>query len=73
MFCDALGEGCQFLIGGDYLRELMAAGATRDWRDVLEDAVGEGISARAMLEYFEPLRSYLASLNEGREATLPAL
>ena len=33
---------------GDFLRNILALGATRDWNAVLREATGEGLSARAM-------------------------
>jgi peptidyl-dipeptidase A len=40
---------------GAFLRRLMEPGASRDWRTVLREAIGEDLSASAMLRYFEPL------------------
>ncbi len=56
---------------GRFLEGVLRLGATRDWREVLRESLGEEISARAMLEYFAPLTEYLKKQNEGREATLP--
>ncbi len=58
---------------GQFLREILAKGATQDWRQVMRESVGEEISAKAMLAYFEPLMGYLQSENEGRTHTLPEL
>jgi peptidyl-dipeptidase A len=58
---------------GQFLDDLMRPGGSRDWRVVLKETTGEEISARAMLEYFEPLTAYLKKVNEGRKQTLPAL
>lgn len=55
---------------GDFLRELMRPGATVDWQTLLEEATGEGLSARAMVEYFQPLTEWLREQNRGREHTL---
>lgn len=52
---------------GEYLRALLSLGATRDWREVLRDFTGESLSARAMLEYYEPLMPILQDLNRGRD------
>lgn len=58
---------------GDFLRELMAPGATRPWREVLAETTGRPLDARAMEEYFAPLLEWLREENQGREHTLPAL
>lgn len=55
---------------GDFLRDLMRPGASRDWREVLREKTGEDLSARAMLKYFEPLKAYLQEANKGRKHTL---
>jgi peptidyl-dipeptidase A len=34
---------------------------------VLKEATGEDISTRAMMEYFNPLKSWLEEQNKGRE------
>lgn len=55
---------------GAFLRGILKLGATRDWRVVLQESIGSGISARAMLDYFEPLLEYLRKENAGRRHTL---
>ena len=55
---------------GDFLRDIMRPGASRDWREVLREKTGEDLSARAMLKYFEPLLPYLQEANKGRNHTL---
>ncbi|MDZ7362611.1 MAG: M2 family metallopeptidase [candidate division KSB1 bacterium] len=55
---------------GDFLRDIMRPGASRDWREVLREKTGEDLSARAMLKYFEPLLAYLQEANKGRTHTL---
>lgn len=52
---------------GDFLRGILEQGATRDWREVLRDATGEELSARAFLEYYAPLMAWLKQQNAGRE------
>ncbi len=54
---------------GRFLWEILSLGATRDWRDVIREKTGEEVSTRAMLEYFEPLMSYLKQQNEGRQVS----
>jgi len=51
---------------GAYLHALLAAGATRDWRELLREATGEELSSEAMLAYFAPLQAWLARENAGR-------
>ncbi len=51
---------------GDFLRGILAPGATRDWNAVLREATGEGLSARAMAAYFAPLAAWLERENKGR-------
>jgi peptidyl-dipeptidase A len=55
---------------GDFLRDIMRPGASRDWREVLREKNGEDLSARAMLKYFAPLMPYLQEVNKGRKHTL---
>lgn len=56
---------------GVFLNKLMAPGATVDWRENLQATMGEEISANAIVEYFEPLLTWLRKENEGRKYTLP--
>ncbi|MEO1086081.1 MAG: M2 family metallopeptidase, partial [Acidobacteriota bacterium] len=56
---------------GTFLNGILELGATQDWREVMQEHVGEELSAEAMLEYFEPLRAWLIEQNEGRQHTLP--
>jgi peptidyl-dipeptidase A len=51
---------------GEFIRKIMAQGATADWRKVLRDATGEDLSTRAMIEYYAPLQSWLEKENAGR-------
>ena len=55
---------------GQFLHKMMSPGATVDWQKLMEDNIGEGMSANAMLDYFEPLMAYLKEQNEGRTHTL---
>ena len=55
---------------GSFLRSILKLGATRDSRAVLRESIGEDISARALLDYFEPLLEYLRKENAGRRHTL---
>ncbi|MCP3963189.1 MAG: M2 family metallopeptidase [bacterium] len=56
---------------GAFLSGILEVGATRDWREVMSESLGEEISAAAMLAYFEPLTAYLEEQNAGRVHTLP--
>ncbi|MDQ2772632.1 MAG: M2 family metallopeptidase [Bacteroidota bacterium] len=55
---------------GDFLRDIMRPGSSRDWRAVLKEKTGEDLSARAMVAYFEPLMAYLKTQNKGRKYTM---
>lgn len=52
---------------GHFLRAIMRPGASKDWRVVLKETTGEDLSARAMLEYYQPLMEFLRKVNEGRK------
>jgi peptidyl-dipeptidase A len=58
---------------GDFLRTLMAPGASRPWRDVLRETTGQELNANAMMEYFAPLHAWLQEQNRGRTHTLPEI
>jgi hypothetical protein len=52
---------------GDFLWGILALGVTRDWNIVLREANGEGLSARALVDYFAPLSAWLARENQGHQ------
>ncbi len=54
---------------GDFLRSILAAGATRDWRELLREKTGRDLSTEPMLDYFAPLMDWLREQNRGRRAT----
>lgn len=56
---------------GDFLKGILKYGASKDWRQVLKESTGEEMNAKAMLEYFQPLVSWLKQQNTGRKYTLP--
>ncbi len=56
---------------GKFIQEIMKPGSSVDWRKLLKDKTGEDLSARAMLEYFQPLMEWLKKENEGRKYTMP--
>ncbi|MCB2205980.1 M2 family metallopeptidase [bacterium] len=55
---------------GNFLRSILTPGASVDWRKLMKDNLGEEISAKPMLRYFEPLMDYLKKANEGRKYTI---
>ncbi len=56
---------------GTFLYDIMKQGSNCDWNEVLKDNLGSGMSAKPMLDYFEPLMVYLKEQNTGRTHTLP--
>lgn len=56
---------------GTFLKGVLETGANNDWRKLLRESVGSEMSAKPMLEYFNPLMKYLKEQNEGRSYTLP--
>lgn len=58
---------------GEFLKSIMRPGGTKDWRTVLKEKTGEDLSAKAMLDYYQPVMDYLKAVNKGRKATLPPL
>ncbi|SMB99289.1 Peptidyl-dipeptidase A [Hymenobacter roseosalivarius DSM 11622] len=55
---------------GTFLADIMRPGASKDWRTVLKEKTGEDLSARAMVDYFQPLMAYLKAQNKGRKYTM---
>jgi peptidyl-dipeptidase A len=55
---------------GQFLQAIMRPGSSRDWRTVLKEKTGEDLSARAMVDYFQPLMVYLQAQNKGRKYTM---
>ncbi|MDU0370329.1 M2 family metallopeptidase [Hymenobacter endophyticus] len=55
---------------GTFLADIMRPGSSKDWRAVLREKTGEDLSARAMVEYFQPLMTYLKQQNKGRKYTM---
>lgn len=58
---------------GEFLKTLMAPGASRPWRDVLKETTGQELNAQAMVSYFAPLHTWLREQNRGRTYTLPEI
>lgn len=52
---------------GEKLQALLAAGASKPWQDVLEEAIGtREMDASAILDYFAPLKAWLDEQNKGQ-------
>jgi peptidyl-dipeptidase A len=58
---------------GDFMMKIMRPGASKDWRQVLKESTGDELSAKAMMEYFQPLMSWLHEQNNGRKYSLPEI
>ncbi len=56
---------------GTFLKDLTKTGATVDWKKHLHNSIGEDFSAKAIVDYFEPLMKWLQEQNKGRTYTLP--
>jgi len=56
---------------GEFLRSIMAPGATRDWRVVLRETTGRDLTAEPMLAYYAPLMEFLERENQGRDCSFP--
>lgn len=56
---------------GDFLRAIMAPGATQDWQEVLREHTGRELTAEPMLEYYRPLMAHLQAQNQGRDCSFP--
>jgi peptidyl-dipeptidase A len=55
---------------GEFIGSIMRPGASADWRKMLREKTGSDMSAKAMVDYFEPLRKWLVEQNKGRTYTL---
>lgn len=52
---------------GKKLHTLLAAGSSKPWQDVLEEAIGtREMDASAILDYFAPLKTWLDEQNKGQ-------
>lgn len=56
---------------GTFLSGILKQGAVGDWRQIMRDELGQEISAKPMLDYYQPLVAYLKKENQGRQHTLP--
>jgi peptidyl-dipeptidase A len=52
---------------GEFLKGILALGATRDWRAVIKEATGEPIGPRALLAFYQPLMEELRKRNAGKD------
>src|SRR5690606_28220725 len=55
---------------GDFLESILSVGGTVDGNELLRRTTGEPMTARPMLEYFQPLLDWLREQNEGRTHTI---
>lgn len=55
---------------GEFIRSIMYPGASKDWRVMLKETTGEDLNAKAMVDYFSPLMSWLKEQNQGRKYAL---
>jgi len=58
---------------GEFLASIMTPGVSVDWREMLRDKTGSDLSAKAMVEYFAPLQTWLEEQNRGRTHTIAPL
>ncbi|MFA7482174.1 MAG: M2 family metallopeptidase [Vulcanimicrobiota bacterium] len=56
---------------GEFLSGILKQGAVGDWREIMKSQLGQEISAKPMLDYYQPLVGYLKEQNQGRRYTLP--
>lgn len=56
---------------GQFLKDIMTPGSSKDWKAVLKEKTGSELSAKPMLDYFEPLMQWLKEQNKGKTYTLP--
>ncbi|MGB4775589.1 MAG: M2 family metallopeptidase [Daejeonella sp.] len=56
---------------GKFLQSMMYPGSSKDWSEVLKEKTGSELTAKPMLDYFEPLMKWLKEQNKGRKYTLP--
>jgi peptidyl-dipeptidase A len=55
---------------GTFINNIMKSGATKDWREVMKEATGEEMNAKALVRYFDPLMQWLKEENKGRKYTM---
>jgi peptidyl-dipeptidase A len=55
---------------GAFIDSILRLGGTEDWREVMEEHLGQQISAQPMLDYFAPLMTWLEEQNKNRTRTI---
>ena len=55
---------------GAFLSGILKQGAVGDWREIMQSQLGQEISAKPMLDYYQPLLVWLKKENKGRKYTL---
>jgi peptidyl-dipeptidase A len=67
--CDIYGNK----VAGQKFMAMLSAGASQPWQDTLEKLTGtRTMDASALIEYFQPLMSYLKEQNQGQTCGWPA-
>jgi len=56
---------------GKWMYDVLSPGATVDWRELLIKSTGSEMTAKPLVNYFEPLMDWLKKQNKGRKYTLP--
>jgi peptidyl-dipeptidase A len=56
---------------GKWMHDLLSPGASVDWKELLKKSIGSEMSAKALVDYFNPLMKWLKEQNKGRKYTLP--
>jgi len=56
---------------GKWMYDLLSPGATVDWKELLKKSTGSEMTAKPLVDYFEPLMGWLKEQNKGRKCTLP--
>lgn len=56
---------------GNFLKSVMSKGASIDWKLLQQQSIRSTMSAKPMVEYFNPVMIYLKRINAGKKYTLP--
>lgn len=56
---------------GKWMSEILSKGATVDWRELLKESTGTEMTAKPLVNYFDPLMKWLKEQNTGRKYSLP--
>jgi len=56
---------------GKWLADILFPGATVDWRVLLKESTDSEMTAKPLVDYFDPLLKWLKEQNKGRKYTLP--